>query len=163
MARRWRILGTILSVALVVGACAPDENGEPELAAGAEGLVVATPPELRHVLLKYAPADGNEDCKIEVYDERLTIWKSSKPNLIEWQVLDAANDDHQWVIEKKAGQGRFNSGKFVIPCQGHKAHRSGVPIQIGTWTYSVKVYDCQGGQPHGDPVCERDPDIMIWE
>lgn len=170
MTRPWMILGTILSVALVVGACAPAENGEPEPPleepAPERDLAIAElrpakRPEVRHVLLRYSPKDEEKDCKITVYDDAASIWMKQHPRVVEWQVFEAATDEHQWEIEYKAGQGEFQQRRFLIPCKGHKAYRSGFPKTAGTWTYKVTVWDCLGGQPHGDPVCDKDPDIMI--
>lgn len=174
MAKRITVPGTILLVGLALGACqsagppppAPPAPPPPPPAPVApppeEGTVPATPPIQRYVYLKYTPAQAEAACSIAVLDERTNIFMSHSPSLVEWQVVDP-DDDHQWVIEQKGGEGRFRARRFVIPCRGNKAHRSGRPTGEGTWTYKVSVFECTGGQAASEPACVRDPDVIIWK
>ena len=163
MAKRMMVLGSILSTALALAACASrTERPTPE------GLRAATPPEVRHVFLEYYP-DRSETACVGVYDDPVTIWMSTPPSRVEWQVRDK-EDDFQWVIEYDPekepayeGESPFPAGRIVIPCRGDAAYRTVRPTGPGRWPYRVSVFRCTDGRPDPKPVCVKDPGVIIWE
>ena len=101
------------------------------------------------------------------------IWFPSErrgPGQVRWTV--SSEVPYRWVIEHEPDEGDatdyFPARSLVIPCEApNRAVPSGPPAGLSegfgtvTWAYRVSLYDCEKDSP--EPICSRDPVIIIHE
>lgn len=96
--------------------------------------------------------------------DSVTIYTSTSPSAVEWTVTGKSST-RAWVMEyasDKPGASAPSFGaSYTIPCGTTDSVTSMNAMTTGLWIYRVKVYDCVGGVPHGDPVCTVDPEVII--
>lgn len=98
--------------------------------------------------------------------DSVTIYTSASPSAVEWTVTSKSTTQ-AWVMEyagDKPGASAPSFGaSYTIPCGTTDSVTSMNAMTTGRWIYRVKVYDCVGGVPSGEPICTVDPEVVIQE